>query len=555
MNNGEKIRGLALTLIWLVFAWAVVVYSLHPIHDGDTWWHLAEGRAMVERHQLLRSDIFSHTLHGAPWINFEWATEIGAYLTVKLFGLRGLIFLKAGLGLIALTLLVRLLMIMGARSIVLFLLTWLGYHVLQVRLCTRVELLSFIFMPALLLLIKRARAGIFSKWIPLFTFALFVVWANTHGGFAYGLVLLGCFAVGSRWANDAVARTAVIDRMFVVALLGSLINPWGPTLFTVFLQHAVDFGQGPNVLAEWEAPTVIAAPAFWTCYALGAISIAWALLKKKRDHYAWIPATLIFALIGSRYLRTTSYLAFVALPFAAGFLKHTRIKPAVQFALLALCLGLLEIERPFLRIPHTLPTVEKITVPEGGVAFLDANHIDGTLFNTYGYGGYIEWASGTGRPVFMDGRYIFYPLVEQYENVMLGRGQEINVANWARYFNEFGIDHALVKYEPLRLHRAWNFPVKHESAMNVMFPKKDWALVYWDDACLVFLKRIPKFDRLIAADEYKNARPYDLPAVINTVSEKPESALGIEQDLERNAREVGPTWRAAQIRALLNRAN
>src|SRR4051812_47813215 len=139
-----KIRNAILAACWAGFAWALTIYSLHPIHDGDTWWHLAQGREMVERHLFLRSDIFSFILHGTPWINFEWAGEIGAYLIVHTFGLTGLILAKAALGLMAMALLIRLIAMTGARGTWLFALGWLGYHVLQVRLCTRIELISFI---------------------------------------------------------------------------------------------------------------------------------------------------------------------------------------------------------------------------------------------------------------------------------------------------------------------------------------------------------------------------------------------------------------------------
>ncbi len=245
-----------------------------------------------------------------------------------------------------------------------------------------------------------------------------------HGGFAYGLLLLGCFLIGARWARDPRERVAILDRMFVAALLGSLINPWGPRLFMVFVQHALDFHRGANVLAEWESPTVAAAPAFWTCYVLGTCAAAWALLKKQRKDYAWIPAMVIFAILGTRYLRTTSYLAFIALPFAAGVLKDFRFTPIIQLILAVLAGGLLWVEKPFFHLPKTLVVVDPRTVPAGGLAFLNAQHIEGRLFNTYAFGGYVEWSSGRSRPVFMDGRYIFYPIVEQYEDVMLGKNKK-----------------------------------------------------------------------------------------------------------------------------------
>jgi hypothetical protein len=42
------------------------------------------------------------------------------------------------------------------------------------------------------------------------------------------------------------------------------------------------------------------------------------------------------------------------------------------------------------------------------------------------------------------------------------------------------------------------------------FPKSRWALVYWDDVSLIYLKRVPEYKDVIARTEFKTITP-DLP--------------------------------------------
>jgi len=47
----------------------VVALQVHRLDDSDTWWHLASGRLIAELGSVPRSDPFSYTAEGAPWIN------------------------------------------------------------------------------------------------------------------------------------------------------------------------------------------------------------------------------------------------------------------------------------------------------------------------------------------------------------------------------------------------------------------------------------------------------------------------------------------------------
>src|SRR5215475_7347137 len=72
---------------------AVVIYNyaLSGFAESDIWWHLRDARTLLENHVFLRSDTFTFTTAGTPWINFEWLSEMPYYLAFRSFGLQGLL--------------------------------------------------------------------------------------------------------------------------------------------------------------------------------------------------------------------------------------------------------------------------------------------------------------------------------------------------------------------------------------------------------------------------------------------------------------------------------
>ena len=55
---------------------ALAAFSPGVLNDGDTYWHIRAGEWMLAHHSVLRFDIFSYTLPGAPWHTQEWLAEV-----------------------------------------------------------------------------------------------------------------------------------------------------------------------------------------------------------------------------------------------------------------------------------------------------------------------------------------------------------------------------------------------------------------------------------------------------------------------------------------------
>ena len=63
--------------------------------DPDLWWHLRAGLWIMETGHIPRSDPFSFTRAGSPWVSHEWLSEVAFYEIWKHSGAAGLIIFSA----------------------------------------------------------------------------------------------------------------------------------------------------------------------------------------------------------------------------------------------------------------------------------------------------------------------------------------------------------------------------------------------------------------------------------------------------------------------------
>jgi hypothetical protein len=178
--------------------------------DGDTARHLRLGEMILQQGHLPHTDTFSFTMAGKPFIAFEWGSEAVFALAYRLAGLPGVAVL-AGL-VLALTyaLVARFLIRRGGDPLLAYFVS-MGAAVLSAaHWLARPHLFTMLAVVLLLELLERP--GRQKLW-PYF--ALFVVWANLHGGFFFGCVTIGIYLTGElveAWLADSEARTTWMAR-------------------------------------------------------------------------------------------------------------------------------------------------------------------------------------------------------------------------------------------------------------------------------------------------------------------------------------------------------
>ncbi|MFC2171613.1 hypothetical protein ACFLU6_03160, partial [Acidobacteriota bacterium] len=85
-----------------------VAFALHPLFSTDIWWHLAEGRTIVEQLKIPIKDTLSYTAAHRDEIHLYSGFQFIVYAVYKLAGVHGLIALKILLVILFMVLLVRI---------------------------------------------------------------------------------------------------------------------------------------------------------------------------------------------------------------------------------------------------------------------------------------------------------------------------------------------------------------------------------------------------------------------------------------------------------------
>src|SRR6266545_4628404 len=148
--------------------------------DGDLARHLRHGRYMLEHHALIRADPFSYTRAGAPFVGFEYGSQIIYALAERVGGLAGVAILAGLLVGLAYALLARLLLRRGVDPLLAYLTTILAALVGAGHWLARPHLFSFVAVVLLLDRLEQPPGKAFLRFA-----ALFAIWGNLHGGFVY----------------------------------------------------------------------------------------------------------------------------------------------------------------------------------------------------------------------------------------------------------------------------------------------------------------------------------------------------------------------------------
>jgi hypothetical protein len=189
--RAERARFLLLFVIPLAVT-AAICAAPAILNDGDTFWHVAAGRWMIEHGQPLKADPFSFTFGGRPWIAQEWLSEVVMAAAYAGAGWAGVMLLT---GLAA-----------GATSAVM--LGWLGRWLSPLSAigvfamgaaCVAPSLLArphVVVLPLLAfwtvrLMEARQRGRVPDVWLCL----LMALWANLHSSFIVGIGLCAAFGL------------------------------------------------------------------------------------------------------------------------------------------------------------------------------------------------------------------------------------------------------------------------------------------------------------------------------------------------------------------------
>ncbi len=359
---------MTLARLWAFLAVGLPVLAtlIANLSAVDLAYHLRAGGITLDTGQIPTADTFTFTAPGATWLNQQWGAQVILAAVYRLAGWTGLTILRAAL--VGMTF-GCLFEACRRRGLDLRRAAWLtlgAFLVSAVALALRPQLLGMALFALTLLLVADRRAHPRRVWlVPLIVAA----WANIHGSFFLGPVVLGL-----AWLEDVHAGSPGRRRMLgiaVVSAVAALVNP-----FTVGVwAYAVGLSTNSFVtsrISEWRPTTLRTIPgiAFFGSVALTAV-----LLARRGRVTAW-PTLLwiaFFAGIGAYAIRGVAWWPLGAAVAVAGILASrgtadapARVRPERTSPINLVFVGLISIVCVVL-VPFWRPIDSKLGAPAGVV--------------------------------------------------------------------------------------------------------------------------------------------------------------------------------------------
>lgn len=234
--------------IALVFFVSVALYFMIPIMDVDFPWHLKTGEYIFQHKEIPASDPFSVASTGGRIERFAlsqyWLAQVIFYLIFSTIGPFGIILLRVLIfaGIIAI-----LWVCMGTKS------PWLKAAILYltatlflVYMGDRPQLFTFILTPVVVLLLEHFRKTSSPKSL-FFLPIVMLFWANVHGGFILGSVLIMIVCVAETVKYFLIKKPSVpltqekllwLLVMGFISIMIAYINPNGYYPLTLTMEIA-----------------------------------------------------------------------------------------------------------------------------------------------------------------------------------------------------------------------------------------------------------------------------------------------------------------------------
>jgi len=285
-------------------------------NDGDVSWHIATGQWILAHGQIPRTDPFSFTWAGKPWVPIEWLSETIMAATYRLAGYSGISALATA-ALIAL----HVVVVSNATRFVRPVLALAAIIAMDVVLIpmmlARPHLLAWPLLAFWTGLMVHARQK--DRAPPLAAALLMVVWTNLHGSFVIGLFVAAAFGLEALLASGDRARALRQWGLFGVACgIAVFVNANG--LEGVFHPLKIANLSMLPLVDEWKPSKPSVTPFFFVVLA-GMLALIW--LKRPRMHpvrWLLLGVLIAFALLQVRHQAVLAIVSAIILPeaFARG---------------------------------------------------------------------------------------------------------------------------------------------------------------------------------------------------------------------------------------------
>lgn len=421
-----------LGLVALYSFLAVSFIRAFYLRDPDVWWHLRTGDWILAHHAVPRTDPFSSYGMGKEWVAYSWLFDLFCAVAFARLGLLTFALLEIVVRValsVALFHLVRGLCPGFWRAVGL---TAAGLLVMSDVIGPRPGMLTILFVIVVFdILLSAARSrNTKALW---FLPAMFVLWANWHIEFVYGLFVLGVFAAEpllnqlTRYAPNAQVSLPPKQTWLVLAAstAATLLNPYRWKIYSTVFLYAGQTGAF-NAITELRAMTFREPQHFLVL--LLALGAAMALGWRRDLRPLWLVFLAVTSAMAFRSVREIWFLAVVAVAIMAQPAHEAetpRISLPARTRLAVTTCVLAIVVFSFVRYEVTndwLDLEVGSVFPEGASRYVEMHHLPGPLLNDLSWGGFLIWRLPQ-LPVAIDGRTNVHgdDRIQEFSNLWTGK--------------------------------------------------------------------------------------------------------------------------------------
>lgn len=452
-------------LVFVGFLAALLPGAGGLLVDPDMLWHIRTGQEILASGHFPQTDAYSWTLAGEIWIAKEWLSQVFYALAFAWGGWTGAALLALASACAAYALVFaaveRRAGPLVALALVLPVALAGNYHLLA-----RPHVLAWPVAAAFAIrLLDAAEAGRVPRW-PLAL--LMALWANLHGSFLFGLILLPFFGWDSV-ARVGEGRVPLALRWIgfaVLCLLATLLHPYGWRVWSA-ARDVLALGPALGLIVEWRPQNFASFGHFEFILLAGLGAALLGGLRLPAPRVALLLALLHSALAHVRQetLGLMVMALILAAPVAAQFGAFSRFPPAIRrgFAVGVLAVFALQAalfaQRGALRLPEAI-------APQAALDTARAAGVAGQVLNEDQFGGFLI---SRHVPTYADGRAeLFGALHYDLSLALAGRRPDL--------LNALLADRRI----------GWTLLPSLLPANEVLAGSPDWRLVFGDETARVY---------------------------------------------------------------------
>ncbi|MEM7802485.1 MAG: hypothetical protein AAF633_25045 [Chloroflexota bacterium] len=439
---------------------AIFALSIRISNDPDLWWHLQTGQYILDEGIPYQDPGFSFTADGYKWVTHEWLSQVFMIgVNNWLGGLTGLSMVFAGI----ITLTYGLLYYSSdGRPYIAGLVTLWGVLAAAPAFNVRPQMFNILFGAVIIFIVEGVKKRGWSPHLQWLIVPLIGLWANMHGGYILGIVIVGVYVVGEaaqlyfQGGHEEGLSYPAIGILAGSGALGFLAAALNPNTYEIWIYafETLTSDAMREIIAEWKSPNFH----FWLFWFFGFMMFAtWGVMIYSKRPVLWTDTLFVvgtsFAALQSG--RNISLFVMVAIPIMSRHLVGIfqdrefgkRINSPEPYTpnnirLLNIFVSIGMMGFVLYYAINALAITDEILredYPVEAVRYIQAEGIDEARFyNDYEWGGYLI---REGMAVFVDGRADVYGDELLYDYLTIARRQP----EWREPLDRFDVEYVLTR--------------------------------------------------------------------------------------------------------------